>query len=56
LVTARQAAEEEALLGNGWPLNNAKAVFPMGSGPRLYTESHVAAERERKMDRSRMKT
>jgi hypothetical protein len=34
----------KALLGNGWPLNNAKAVFPMGSGPRLYTESHVAAE------------
>jgi hypothetical protein len=32
------------LLGNGWPLNNAKAMFPMGSGPRLYTESHVAAE------------
>jgi hypothetical protein len=26
----------------------------MGSGPRLYTEGHVAAERERKMDRSRM--
>jgi hypothetical protein len=22
----------------------------MGSGPRLYTEGHVAAEKERKMD------
>jgi hypothetical protein len=42
LVTARPAAKEKALLGNGWPLNNVKAVFPMGSGPRLYPESHVA--------------
>jgi hypothetical protein len=44
LVTARQVAEEEGVTRKRWPLNNAKAVFPMGSGPRLYTESHVAAE------------
>jgi hypothetical protein len=35
LVTARQQLRKKALLGNGWPLNNAKAVFSMGSGPRL---------------------
>jgi hypothetical protein len=37
---ARQAAEEEGVTRK----RLAKAMFPMGSGPRLYTESHVAAE------------
>jgi hypothetical protein len=27
---------KNALLGNGWPPNNVKAVFSMGSDPRLY--------------------
>jgi hypothetical protein len=44
LVTARQAAEEEGVTRKRLAINNAKAVFPMGSAPRLYTESHVAAE------------
>jgi hypothetical protein len=35
LVTARQQLRKKALLANGWPLNNTKAEFSMGSGPRL---------------------
>jgi hypothetical protein len=42
LVTSRQAAEEEGVTRKRLASNNAKAVFLMGSRPRLYTEGHVA--------------
>jgi hypothetical protein len=38
LVRLDKQQRKKALLGNDWPLNNVKAVFPTGSGPRLYNQ------------------
>jgi hypothetical protein len=42
LVTARQAAEEEGVTRKGLATKQYQGSVSMGSGPRLYTEGHVA--------------
>jgi hypothetical protein len=44
LVTARQAAEEEGVTRKRLATIQCLGSVSYGVGPRLYTESHVAAE------------
>jgi hypothetical protein len=50
LVTARQAAEEEGVTRKRLATKQYQGSVSYGSGPRLYTESHVAARSKSRME------